>query len=188
MTSMNTAEARIKSLGLEIPEAPRPLVLYVEAVQSGNLLFLTGAMPTVSGKPKFAGKLGVKLTAQDGFEAAKLAATNALGMARQHLGTLDRVTRVLKTEIYAVATDELVSELPHIADGASELLRDVFGADKLSVRKVVGVSNLPLPVPVMVEIVLEVSDQAAVAGENRMSNLSRTSLERQGPRRMSMRS
>jgi enamine deaminase RidA (YjgF/YER057c/UK114 family) len=158
MNLKNTAEARIRSLGIEIPEVPRPLGAYVEAVQSGNLLFLTGAMPIVSGKPKFAGKLGTSLTAHDGFEAAKLAATNALAMARDHLGTLDRVTRVLKTEIYAVATDEIVSELPRIADGASELLRDIFGADKLSVRKVIGVANLPLNVPIMVEIVLEVSD------------------------------
>lgn len=145
-------------MGIEIPEVPKPLGLYLEAVQSGNLLFLTGAMPTVLGRPKFAGKLGANLTAHDGFEAAKLAATNALAMARHHLGTLDRVTRVLKTEIYAVATDELVSELPLIADGASELFRDIFGGDKLSVRKVVGVANLPLHVPIMVEIILEVSD------------------------------
>jgi len=158
VNSNSTAEARIISLGIEIPEVPKPLGLYVEAVQSGNLLFLTGAMPTVLGKPKFAGKLGANLTARDGFEAAKLAATNALAMARHHLGTLDRVTRVLKTEIYIVTTDELVSELPRIADGASELLRDIFGADKLSVRKVVGVANLPLHVPIMVEIVMEVSD------------------------------
>jgi enamine deaminase RidA (YjgF/YER057c/UK114 family) len=158
MISNNTAETRIKSLGIEIPELPRPLGVYVEAVQSRNLLFLTGAMPTVSGKAKFAGKLGVNLTAHDGFEAAKLAGANALAMARHELGTLDRVTRVLKTEIYTVATDELVPELPRVADGASELLRDVFGADKLSVRKVVGVANLPLQVPVMVEITLEISD------------------------------
>jgi enamine deaminase RidA (YjgF/YER057c/UK114 family) len=161
MISTNTTEVRIKSLGIEMPEVPRPLGLYVEAVQSGNLLFLTGAMPTVSGKPKFAGKLGANLSARDGFEAAEVATINALAVARHHLGTLDRVTRVLKTEIYAVATDELVSQLPRIADGASELLRDVFGADKLSVRKVVGVANLPLHVPVMVEIVLEVFDKAA---------------------------
>ena len=158
VNSNSTAEARIISLGIEIPEVPKPLGLYVEAVQSGNLLFLTGAMPTVLGKPKFAGKLGANLTARDGFEAAKLAATNALAMARHHLGTLDRVTRVLKTEIYTVAPDEFVFELPRIADGASELLRDVFGMDKLSVRKVVGVANLPLHVPIMVEIVMEVSD------------------------------
>lgn len=145
-------------MGIDIPEVPKPLGLYVEAVQTGSLLFLTGAMPTVLGKPKFAGRLGANLTARDGSEAAKLAATNALAMARHHLGTLDRVTRVLKTEIYTVATDELVSQLPRIADGASELLRDVFGADKLSVRKVIGVANLPLHVPIMVEIVLEVSD------------------------------
>ena len=166
MISTNTAESRIKSLGIEIPEVPRPLGAYVEAVQSGNMLFLTGAMPTVSGKPKFAGKLGANLTARDGFEAAKLAATNAVAMARHHLGTLDRVTRALKTEVYTVATDELASELPGIADGASELLRDVFGAENLSVRKVIGVANLPLHVPIMVEIVLEVSDQAAVIAEN----------------------
>jgi enamine deaminase RidA (YjgF/YER057c/UK114 family) len=157
MKATNTAEERIKSLGIEVPAAPKPLGLYVEAVESGNLLFLTGAMPTVSGKPKFVGRIGGDLTAQDGFEAARLATINALAIARDHLGTLDRVTRVLKTEVYVVTTDDFALELPRVADGASELLRDVFTADKLSTRKVVGVSNIPLRVPVMVELLLEIT-------------------------------
>jgi enamine deaminase RidA (YjgF/YER057c/UK114 family) len=155
--SPDTAEERIKSLGIAIPEAPRPLGLYVEAVQSGNLLFLTGAMPVVAGKAKFLGRLGNDLTVQDGSEGARVAAINALAMARKHLGTLDRVTRVVKTEVYAVITDDLVSELPRVADGASQLLHEVFGAKGLSARKVIGVSSLPLGVPVMVEFVFEVA-------------------------------
>jgi enamine deaminase RidA (YjgF/YER057c/UK114 family) len=157
----NTAEEQIRTLGIEIPNAPKPLGLYVEAVQSRNLLFLTGAMPTLTGKPKFVGRLGAHLTAQDGFEAARLAGINALAITREYLGTLDRVTRILKTEVYMVTTDDFVPELPYVADGVSELLRDVFGADKLSTRKVVGIANIPLRVPVMVELLLEIADKIA---------------------------
>jgi enamine deaminase RidA (YjgF/YER057c/UK114 family) len=154
--STQTTEERIKGLGIEIPGAPKPLGLYVEAVQSGNLLFLTGAMPIIGGGPRFTGKIGTDLTAQEGFEATRLAVINALAIAREHLGTLDRVTRILKTEVYVVIDNDLTSELPRIANGASELLCDVFGAEKLSTRKVIGVASIPLGVPVMVELLFEV--------------------------------
>jgi enamine deaminase RidA (YjgF/YER057c/UK114 family) len=157
-TKAATAEERIKRLGVEIPPAPKPLGAYVETVQSGNLLFITGTLPVLSGKPKYVGTIGKNLTFADGFDSARIAALNAIAAAREHLGTLDRVTRVLKTEVYVVATDRHTSELPRIADGASELLRDVFGEEMRSVRKVLGVASIPLGVPVMVEILLEVGD------------------------------
>lgn len=156
-TAPATAEERIKRLGIEIPPAPKPLGTYVETVQSGNLLFITGTIPTLSGRPKYVGTLGKDLTFADGFDSARMAALNAIAAAREHLGTLDRVTRVLKTEVYMATTDDFISQQPRIADGASELLRDVFGDEMRSVRKVVGVTSIPLGVPVMVEILLEVT-------------------------------
>jgi enamine deaminase RidA (YjgF/YER057c/UK114 family) len=113
-------------------------------------------MPIIGGGPRFTGKIGTDLTAQEGFEATRLAVINALAIAREHLGTLDRVTRILKTEVYVVIDNDLTSELPRIANGASELLCDVFGAEKLSTRKVIGVASIPLGVPVMVELLFEV--------------------------------
>ncbi len=139
-----------------MPPAPEPLGAYAETVQSGNLLFITGTMPVAGGKPKYVGVLGKDVDFADGVKAARLAALNALAAARQHLGSLDRVSRVLKTEVYLVTTEDLVLSQPKIADGASELLIEIYGSKGLSARKVMGVSSLPLYVPLMVELLLEV--------------------------------
>ncbi|MFT4113949.1 RidA family protein [Silvibacterium sp.] len=155
-TGIVPAEKRIAELGIHLPPAPQPLGAYVEAVESGRLLFLTGMMPVLAGKPQYVGVLGKGLSVDDGRDSARIAVLNALAVARQHLGSLDRITRVLKTEVYLVATEDFVAQLPKIADGASELLRDVFGARGLSVRKVIGATVLPLNVPVLVELLYEI--------------------------------
>jgi enamine deaminase RidA (YjgF/YER057c/UK114 family) len=151
-----SAEECIAARGISMPPAPTPLGAYVETVQSGNLLFITGTLPTLNGKPQYMGTLGRDVDLADGIEAARLAALNALAAACQHLGSLDRVTRVLRTEVYLVTTEDFITHLPRIADGASELLLEVFGDRGLSVRKIMGVSSIPLGVPLMVELLLEV--------------------------------
>jgi enamine deaminase RidA (YjgF/YER057c/UK114 family) len=153
-----SAEERIAGLGIDIPPAPEPLGGYTETVQSGNLLFITGTIPTVKGKPEYVGVLGKDLDFVDGVKAARLAALNALAAARQHLGSLDRVARVLKTEVYLVTTGDFIAHQPKIADGASELLLEIFGGRGLSVRKIMGVSSIPLRVPLMVELLMEVEE------------------------------
>jgi enamine deaminase RidA (YjgF/YER057c/UK114 family) len=150
-----TAEQRLRQLGIKLPTPPEPFGLYAEAVQTGNLLFLTGMLPTVCREAKFIGHIGVELDVQTGREAAYLAALNALAVARQHLGSLDQVTRIVR--LGAVATSGDVREQPKIADGASELLQDVFGKDKNPSRLVYGVASLPLGVPVELELIFEVS-------------------------------
>jgi enamine deaminase RidA (YjgF/YER057c/UK114 family) len=117
-----SAEERIAALGISMPPAPAPLGAYAETVQSGNLLFITGTIPIVKGKPAYVGMLGRDVNFEDGVKAARLAALNALAAARQHLGSLDRVTRVLKTEVYLATTEDFIAHQPKIADGASELL------------------------------------------------------------------
>lgn len=150
-----SAERRLAELGIELPPAPAPLGAYVESVQTGNLLYLSGVLPVIGHEPKFIGRLGRECNVEQGREAAHLAALNALSAARNHLGSLDKVTRVVKLTTY-LATEEGFLALPKVADGASELLRDVFGEDKLPVRMVLGVASLPLGVPVIVEVVFEV--------------------------------
>jgi len=152
-----SAEHRLAELGIELPPAPAPLGAYVETVQTGNLLFLSGILPVIGHKPKFVGRLGKEYTAEQGREAARLAMLNVLAAARNHLGSLDTVTRVVKLTTY-LATEETFLAHPKVADGASELLRDVFGEDKLPVRMVLGVGSLPLGVPVVVEVLFEVED------------------------------
>jgi enamine deaminase RidA (YjgF/YER057c/UK114 family) len=142
-----------------MPSAPEPLGAYTETVLSGNLLFITGTIPIINGKPEYVGVLGKDLNFSDGVNAVRLAGLNALAAARQHLGSLDRVARVLKTEVYLVTTEELVARQPKIADGVSNLLLEIFGNKGFSVRKIMGVSSIPLHVPLMVELLFEVQAQ-----------------------------
>ena len=151
-----TAEQRLTHLGIKLPAPPEPFGIYAEAVQTGNLLFLTGMLPTVGREAKFIGRIGAELDVKAGHKAARVAALNALAVARQYLGSLDRVTRVVRLGV-AVATSGDVREQPKVADGASELLQDVFGKDKNPSRLVYGVASLPLGVPVELELILEVS-------------------------------
>src|SRR5712672_835526 len=151
-----SAEQRLQELGIELPAPPEPFGTYAEAVQTGNLLFLTGMLPTVGGETKFIGRIGAELDVQTGREAAYLAVLNALAVARQHLGSLDKVTRIVRLGV-SVATSGDVRDQPKVADGASELLQDVFGKDKNPSRLVYGVASLPLGVPVELELIVEVS-------------------------------
>jgi enamine deaminase RidA (YjgF/YER057c/UK114 family) len=151
-----SAEQRLKELGIKLPAPPEPFGTYAEAVRTGNLLFLTGMLPTAGREAKFIGRIGAELDVKAGRMAAYLAAINALAVARQHLGSLDEVTRIVRLGVL-VATSGDVQEQPKIADGASELLQDVFGKDKNPCRLVYGVASLPLGVPVELELIFEVS-------------------------------
>jgi enamine deaminase RidA (YjgF/YER057c/UK114 family) len=132
-----SAEQRLKALGIKLPAPPEPFGTYMEAVQTGNLLFLTGMLPTEGHGAKFIGRVGAELEVEAGRKAAHLAALNALAVAREYLGSLDKVTRIVRLGV-AVATSGDVRDQPKVADGASELLQDVFGKDKNSSRLVYG--------------------------------------------------
>ncbi len=151
-----SAEQRLQELGIQLPAPPEPFGIYVEAVQTGSLLFLTGMLPTDGHGAKFTGRVGAELDVETGHKAARLAALNALAVARQHLGSLDKVTRIVRLGV-AVATSGDVREQPRVADGASELLQDVFGKGKNPSRLVYGVASLPLGTPVELEVIFEVS-------------------------------
>ena len=151
------AEQRLKELGIKLPAPPEPFGVYVEAVQTGNLLFLTGMLPTEGREARFMGRVGAELDVETGQRAARLAAFNALAVARQHLGSLDRVARIVRLGV-SVATSGDVRDQPKVADGASKLLQDVFGEDKNPSRLVVGVASLPLGTPVALELIFEVTE------------------------------
>jgi enamine deaminase RidA (YjgF/YER057c/UK114 family) len=151
-----TAEQRLTQLGIKLPAPTEPFGIYVEAVQMGKLLFLTGMLPTVGREAKFIGRIGSELDVETGRKAAYLAALNGLAVARQHLGSLDKVRRIVRLGVL-VATSGNVREHPKIADGASELLQDIFGKDKNPTRLVYGVASLPFGMPVELELIFEVS-------------------------------
>src|SRR5690348_16466143 len=123
------AEQRLKELGIKLPAPPEPFGAYVEAVQTGNLLFLSGMLPTEGHEAKFIGRVGAELDVEAGRQAAHLAARNVLAVARQQLGSLDHVTRIVRLGVM-VATSGDVRDQPNVADSASQLLQDVFGKDK----------------------------------------------------------
>jgi len=160
------AEERLEALRIDLPQPPSPLGAYVEAVQSGNLLFLSGILPVENGRPRYTGTIGRGLSLEEGRAAARLAAVNAIAAAREHLGSLDRVTKVIRLGVSLVAVSDF-KDHPKIADGASELLRDVFGEGRTSTRIVLGVATLPLGMPVELEVILEVNDHFDPEAEGR---------------------
>jgi enamine deaminase RidA (YjgF/YER057c/UK114 family) len=151
-----SAEQRLKELGIKLPAPPQPFGTYAEAVQTGNLLFLTGMLPTEGRAAKFIGRVGAELDVETGRKAAYLAALNGLAVVREYLGSLDKVTRIVRLGVL-VATSGDVRDQPKVADGASELLQDIFGKDKNPSRLVYGVASLPLGTPVELEIIFEVA-------------------------------
>jgi enamine deaminase RidA (YjgF/YER057c/UK114 family) len=153
-----SAERRLQDLGIVLPNTPHPLGAYVEAVQTGSLLFLSGMLPVKDGKLQFVGRLGKELDEAAGRDALRTATLNALSGAKAHIGSLDRVTRVVSVKAYLATHGDFYNQ-PIVADAASELLRDVFGQDMMSVRSVLGVAALPLGAPVMLEVTFEVQNQ-----------------------------
>jgi enamine deaminase RidA (YjgF/YER057c/UK114 family) len=149
------AEQRLQELGIQLPAAPTPFGTYVEALQTGNLLFLSGMLPVVDHKPKYLGRLGKELDFEAGRDAARTAALSALAAARNHLGSLDRVTRVVRLGVFMATAGDFFDQ-PRVADAVSDLFRDIFGTDKMAVRSVIGVASLPLGMPIELEVTFEV--------------------------------
>jgi enamine deaminase RidA (YjgF/YER057c/UK114 family) len=153
-----SAEQRLKELGIKLPIPPQPFGIYTETVQTGRLLFLSGMLPTEGHEAKVIGRIGVELDLDSGRQAAEFAGLNALAVAREHLGSLDRITRVVRLGV-SIATSGDFREHPKVADGASDLLQAVFGSGKNPTRLIYGVASLPLGTPVELEIIFEVAQQ-----------------------------
>jgi enamine deaminase RidA (YjgF/YER057c/UK114 family) len=150
-----SAEQRLLELGINLPSPPKPFGSYAEAVQTGNLLFLTGMLPTEGRVAKFKGRLGSEIDVQMAYEAAQLAALNALAVAREYLGSLDRVKRIVRLGVSIAATAD-PHDFPRVADGASDLLQKVFGEERNPCRCVYGVVGLALGTPVELDVIFEV--------------------------------
>lgn len=152
----STAEARLAELGIELPSAPTPFGNYVEVLQTENLLFLSGMLPVVDHKPKYLGRLGRELDANAGHDAARTAALSALAAIKAYLGSLDKVARIVRHGVLMATTGEFLDQ-PRVADGASDLFRDIFGLSGVSTRLVIGVASLPLGMPIELEVIAEVA-------------------------------
>lgn len=150
-----TAEDRLAELGIQLPEAPTSFGAYVPAVQTGNLLFLSGMLATSCHAAAIVGVVGKDIDVNAARDAAHIAALNALALTRKQLGSLNRVSHVVRLGVYVAATPEFTDHAK-VADVASELLRDVLGEKTVSSRIVIGVASLPLGSPVELEVILEV--------------------------------
>lgn len=148
-------ETRIQALGLIIPEPPKPAGHFVPAVQTGNLLFVSGQISAISDQVFIKGKLGRDLSIEQGQEAARLALHNVLAVIRMSVGTLDRIKRIIKLNGW-VASAEGFNGQPQVVDGASMLLEEIFGEAGKHARAAIGVAELPLGASVELELIVEV--------------------------------
>lgn len=153
-----TVEQRLRSMGHELPQAPSPAGSYVPAVRSGNLVFTAGQVPLREGAPTHTGKVGDGVSVEDAQAAAATCALNALAAVESlGPGVLDRVRRVVKVTGF-VASAPGFNGQPQVVNGASDLLGAALGEAGVHARSAVGVAELPLDVPVEVELVAELSD------------------------------
>ncbi len=152
-----TNENRLHELGITLPKPPKPVASYVPCVQTGSHLIISGQVPFADGKLLMTGALPGAGSIEDAAAAARQCALNALAVARDHLGSLDRISRVLKLTIF-VASEPRFPDQPKVANGASDLMVDIFGDAGRHARAAVGCSALPLNTTVEVEVLLEVKD------------------------------
>jgi len=152
---MPTPEERLEQLGVTLPAAAAPVAAYVPCVRTGNLVYVSGQVPVVDGKPSHLGRLGAGVRLEEGVAAARTCAVNVLAALKAELGELSRVRRVVKVTVF-VAGEPDFSDQPKVANGASELFGEAFGEAGRHARAAVGVAALPLGVPVEVDAIAEV--------------------------------
>jgi enamine deaminase RidA (YjgF/YER057c/UK114 family) len=149
------AEARLAELGITVPDVVPPVAVYQPTARSGNLVYTAGQLPARDGEMLAVGKLGAGVSEEEGYECAKQCALNALAAIKAEVGSLDDVVRVVKVVVFVASTPDFTAQ-PKVANGASEFLGEVFGDAGKHARSAVGVSVLPLDVPVEVELTVEV--------------------------------
>jgi len=148
-------EERLAALGLAVPEVAKPVATYVPAVRSGAHVFTSGQLPMRGGELMATGKVGVEVGAEEAAECAQQCALNALAAVKAEIGDLALVKRVVKVVVFVASPPDFTGQ-PQVANGASELLGQVFGEAGVHARSAVGVAVLPLDAPVEVELVVEV--------------------------------
>ena len=147
-------QERMQELGLELPQVPRPAGSYVPAVRTGNLVFTAGQVSFEDGEIRVTGKVGDAVSLEEAQHAARLCALNALAAAASEAGGLDHISRIIKVVGYVASAPDFNGQ-PQVVNGASDLLGEIFGENGHHARSAVGVVELPLGVPVEVEMIVE---------------------------------
>ncbi len=148
-------EEKIKELGFELPEAPKPLAAYIPALSVGDMVYTAGQLPSVKGELKFKGKLGKYLSIDEGQNAAQICALNCLSVIKSIIGDLDKIERVVKLTAFVNSAEGFIDQ-PKVANGASELIGKIFGESGKHVRSAVGVNELPMDAAVEIEMIVKV--------------------------------
>lgn len=152
---MSVRDDRLTEIGLKLPDVPTPLAAYVPAVRTGNLVFVSGQLPTVDGKLPLTGKVGADVTVEQANELARTAALNGLAAIADLVGGLDNIVRIVKVTGFVACDPSFISH-PKVINGASEFLGHVLGEAGKHARVAIGVPCLPLDAPVEIEILAEV--------------------------------
>ncbi len=150
-------EEKIKELGYELPEAPKPLASYVPTSRTGNLIFTAGQIPVLNGELKYSGKICDAGTIADGVKAAEIAALNCLSVIKAEAGSLDKIKQIVKITVFVNSTEGFTDQAK-VANGASDLLVKIFGDAGKHARSAVGVSELPINASVEIEMIAEIKE------------------------------
>jgi enamine deaminase RidA (YjgF/YER057c/UK114 family) len=148
-------EEKIKDLGFEIPDTPKPVAAYVPALKVDNLVLTAGQIPSIKGELKYKGKLAKDLTIDNGRKAAEICALNCLAAIKGVIGDLGKIQQIVKLTVF-VNSAERFTDQPQVANGASELLEKIFGENGKHVRSAVGVNELPLGASVEIEMIAKI--------------------------------
>ena len=150
-------EAKLAELGIDLPEAPAPVAAYQPWIRAGNLIFTSGQLPFRNGEISYAGKLGAELSNEDGYQAARQAALNAIAHIKSATGDLDKVKTIIRIEGY-VHCAEGFRDHPQVLNGASDLIAEIFGDRGIHTRLALGINELPLNAAVQLAMIVEVAD------------------------------
>ena len=148
-------EEKIKELGFEIPQPPKPLAAYIPALQVGDMVYTSGQVPIQNGELKYAGKVGEDLTVEQGQKAAEICALNGLSAIKSVINELEKIEQIIKVTVFVNSANGFTDQ-PKVANGASELLAKIFGEAGKHVRSAVGVNELPFDAAVEIEMIVKV--------------------------------
>lgn len=150
---MDSAEATLRTLGIELPQPPKPVASYVPLQQVGELIYTSGVIPTWNGELQLRGVVGADVSVKDGARAAEICALNIMALIRQHTGSLDQVEQFIQLSGF-VRSAAGFEEQPKVLNGASDLIYKVFGERGRHTRQALGTSELPLGVPVEISAII----------------------------------
>ena len=152
---MSKVEERIRELGFELPNAPKPVASYVPITRTGNLLFISGQGATQNGKAVMTGHIGAELSIQDGYKAAQICAVNALSVLRDEIGDLDKVNKIVIV-LGFINSAPGFDKQPLVLNGFSDFIENVYGEKGKHARSAISSNELPFGTPVEVEMIVEI--------------------------------